>query len=95
MLMCVHGRAILAQSDTCITALLYCAQPAELLDLWQPALCADSAANLDVRRFVAAPSPGWETEAAAHMWWRASALQALQAFALGPLASVPRAEAAR
>lgn len=70
-------------------------QPAELLDLWQPALGADSAAALDFRRFAAAPSPSWETEAAAEMWWRASALQALQAFALGPLAAAPRPEAER
>ncbi|CAL8466413.1 g5949 [Coccomyxa elongata] len=70
-------------------------KPAELLDLWQPALGADSAAALDVRRFAAAPSPSWETEAAAEMWWRASALQALQAFALGPLATAPRPEAER
>ena len=54
-------------------------QRARLLDLWTVALSADSTAQLDVRRFVAEPSPAWDIELAAEMWWRAAALEALQA----------------
>ena len=54
-------------------------QRALLLDLWTVALSADSTAQLDIRRFVAEPSPAWDIEMAAEMWWRASALEALQA----------------
>ena len=54
-------------------------QRARLLDLWTVALSADSTAQLDIRRFVAEPSPAWDVEMAAEMWWRASALEALQA----------------
>lgn len=32
---------------------------------------------------------------AMQMWWRAAALEALQAFVLGPLASAPRSEQSR
>ena len=67
-------------------------QRAQLLDLWQPVLSADSAAQLDIRKYLAIPSQGWDIETAAEMWWRASALEALHAFILGPLASARRAE---
>ena len=49
-----------------------------MLELWSVALSADSAAQLDIRRFVEQPSQAWDTEMAAEMWWRASALEALQ-----------------
>ncbi len=49
-----------------------------MLELWTVALSADSAAELDIRRFVAEPSPAWDIEVAAEMWWRTSALEALQ-----------------
>ena len=58
---------------------LFRMQRARLLDLWTVALSADSTAQLDIRRFVAEPSPAWDVEMAAEMWWRASALEALQA----------------
>lgn len=66
-------------------------QRAQLLGLWQPALSADSAGQLDIRKYLANPSQGWDIETAAEMWWRASALEALQAFILGPLTSAGRA----
>ena len=53
-------------------------QRARVLGLWSVALSADSAAALDIRCFVAEPSPAWDIEMAAEMWWRASALEALQ-----------------
>lgn len=53
-----------------------------VLALWSVALSADSAAQLDIRRFVKQPSQAWDTEMAAEMWWRASALEALQVPAL-------------
>lgn len=53
-------------------------QKMRVLDLWDAALSADSATQLDIRRFVAEPNPVWDVEAAAEMWWRASALEALQ-----------------
>ena len=53
-------------------------QRAGVLELWSVALSADSAAQLDIRRFVEQPSQAWDTEMAAEMWWRASALEALQ-----------------
>ena len=49
-----------------------------MLKLWSAALSADSAAQLDIRRFVEQPSQAWDIEMAAEMWWRASALEALQ-----------------
>ncbi len=49
-----------------------------MLELWTVALSADSAAQLDIHRFVEQPSQAWDTEMAAEMWWRASALEALQ-----------------
>ena len=49
-----------------------------VLELWSVALSADSAAQLDIRRFVEQPSQAWDAEMASDMWWRASALEALQ-----------------
>ena len=53
-------------------------QRARLLDFWTVALSPDSTAQLDIRRFVAEPSPVWDVEMAAEMWWHAAALEALQ-----------------
>ena len=53
-------------------------QRAQVLQLWSAALSADSAAQLDIRRFVEQPSQAWDSEMAAEMCWRASALEALQ-----------------
>ncbi|KAL3149121.1 hypothetical protein ABBQ32_001960 [Trebouxia sp. C0010 RCD-2024] len=56
----------------------------DLLSLWQPALSAEAAQKLDMKRYLTASLAAAEGEMLTEVQWRVAALEALHAFVVGP-----------
>ncbi|KAL4425068.1 hypothetical protein ABPG77_010382 [Micractinium sp. CCAP 211/92] len=81
------GYILLASLCATQPAELLHTQPAELLQLFEPALGAEAATELD-RRYCSNVS-SLDHVVAMELWWRSAALQALAACTLGPVAAAP------
>eukprot|EP00884_Botryococcus_braunii_P001693 jgi/Botrbrau1/11524/Bobra.0393s0003.2 len=86
------GYVLLGALCVCLPAEVLKDRREELLTLWGPALMTDTALALDLKRYLTSSLAGGEVVMSMEMWWRSAALEALQAFVLGPLKEASKAE---